>query len=100
MCIYILAWKLSDRQPGDPYIWYHGYLNLESYDVKQFRFHLRLQHSCLKHCGYVAFDDVTLQCEAEEKTLLPLETCEKRETALPGCTIDVLQPLHIGKSTD
>ena len=95
-----LAWKISDKQPGDPYIWYSGYLNLESYDVKQFRFNLRLRDPCQKHCGYVAFDEITLQCEAEEDTLLPLETCEKRLTALPGCGIDVLQPLYEGKPTE
>jgi len=92
------AWKISDKQPGDPYIWYSGYLNLESYDVKQFRFNLRLRAPCQKHCGYVAFDEITLQCEAEEDTLLPLETCEKRLTALPGCGIDVLQPLYEGRA--
>ena len=94
-----IAWKLSDKQPGDPYIWYSGYLNIENYDVKQFRFNLRLGDPCQKHCGYVAFDEVILQCEAEEKTLLPLETCEKRLTALPGCGIDVLQPLYEGEET-
>ena len=87
---------MSDKQPGDPYIWRHGYLNLEMYAVKQFRFNLRLRHPCLKHCGYVAFDEVSLQCEAEESTLVSLETCENRAVALPGCGIDILQPLLKG----
>ena len=93
----LAAWSLSDKQPGDPYIWHHGYLNLENYDVAGFKFALRLRQKCLKHCGYVAFDDVTLQCEAEEKTQVPLEKCERRTTPLPGCGINVLQPVHKGR---
>lgn len=88
---------MSDKQPGNPYIWYSGYLNLDFQEVEYFRFSLRLRNRCRKDCGYVALDDITLQCEAEKTNTLPLAECQKRAIPIPGCNIDALQPVHKGK---
>ena len=90
------AWKMSDKQPGNPYIWYAGYLNLERVTVEQFSFSLKVGDHCRRHCGYVAFDDVTLSCEAENKHMVLLRTCEVRALALPGCPVDILEPIDKG----
>eukprot|EP00794_Sanderia_malayensis_P000324 gene324-956_t len=95
---FFTKWRMTDKQPGNPYVWFPGYVNLEYDRIEQFRFSLRLSSTCRDHCGYVAFDDITLQCEAEQNQLVPLQTCEQKAIPLPGCEIDVLQPLHKGPS--
>ncbi|XP_065057342.1 uncharacterized protein LOC135685354 [Rhopilema esculentum] len=94
--IWKIAWKMSDKQPGNPYIWYAGYLNLERVTVEQFSFSVKVGDHCRRHCGYVAFDDVTLSCEAENRHMVSLQTCELRALALPGCPVNILEPIDKG----